>query len=301
MRRVLFFYECQDVDQTGLISMQEASDWQDLFCTRGKGLYLNALYVLALQCASTAFGKAGSIDNAQSCRLRAELVKERINEHFWYRGDGNLLPHVIHTFSTTANTEYDSLGRKRWLPQKRILADQQYYLPYLSFRTPGEWFDTFGHLLVILAGISDAGRSLYLLDWMERHGMTERPAAALYPPVAPGDADWRPYYGTLNAPHRYHNGGIWPFLGGFYVAALCATGQLKAARAALERLAYLNRAGLFNEWHLGSSGDPMGVEDQAWSAGMYLFAYQCVRAGRLLLFNAPQPPDRVRSPTLPLA
>ena len=35
-RRVLGWYECQDVDQSGLISMQESSDWQDLFCTEAK-------------------------------------------------------------------------------------------------------------------------------------------------------------------------------------------------------------------------------------------------------------------------
>ena len=48
---ILRWYGCQDVDQSGLISMQESADWQDLFCTRGKGLYLNCLYVLALRAA----------------------------------------------------------------------------------------------------------------------------------------------------------------------------------------------------------------------------------------------------------
>ena len=43
VREVLRWYEYQDVDQSGLLSMQEGSDWQDLFCTRGKGLYLNCL------------------------------------------------------------------------------------------------------------------------------------------------------------------------------------------------------------------------------------------------------------------
>ena len=43
VREVLCWYEYQDVDQSGLLSMQEGSDWQDLFCTRGKGLYLNCL------------------------------------------------------------------------------------------------------------------------------------------------------------------------------------------------------------------------------------------------------------------
>ncbi len=55
VREVLRWYEYQDVDQSGLLSMQESSDWQDLFCTRGKGLYLNCLYVLALRSAAKLF------------------------------------------------------------------------------------------------------------------------------------------------------------------------------------------------------------------------------------------------------
>src|SRR5438045_1346095 len=72
--RILSWYDCQDVDQSGLLSMQESSDWQDLFCTRGKGLYLNCLYVLALE-------SAGQHQHAVD-------VRGRINEFFWYRGDG---------------------------------------------------------------------------------------------------------------------------------------------------------------------------------------------------------------------
>ncbi len=52
IRRVLRWYECQDVDGSGLISIQEASDWQDLFCVRGKALYVNCLYVAALRRAA---------------------------------------------------------------------------------------------------------------------------------------------------------------------------------------------------------------------------------------------------------
>ena len=59
VRAVLDWYQCQDVDQSGLLSMQESSDWQDLFCTRGKGLYLNCLYVLALRCAAKVCGHWG--------------------------------------------------------------------------------------------------------------------------------------------------------------------------------------------------------------------------------------------------
>ena len=277
-RRVLAWGECQDVDQSGLLSMQEGADWQDLFCTRGKGLYLNCVYVLAL-C------RAARIDseNRDGYLRRADDARSKINDFFWYHGDGNMLRHVAHTFSTESKQEQDSLGRKRWLPHKQSLVDERYYLPYLGFRAVGEWFDSLGNLLAILSGAAREKQTQIVLDLIERHELTEFPLRSLTPVICPGDPDWRDYYGMLNLPHCYHNGGVWPFIGGFYVAALVHAGRSEDAAKALQRLAELNLAGEFNEWHHGETGKPMGVADQAWSAGMFLFAYESVRLGRVPL------------------
>jgi glycogen debranching enzyme len=273
VREVLSWYEYQDVDQSGLLSMQEGSDWQDLFCTRGKGLYLNCLYVLALRCAAELFqGDEGD----RLCR-QAALVTERINTYFWYRGDQDVRRHLAHTFSTEGSPLKDSMGRPREMPVKRYLNDDQYYLPYLGFRSVGEWFDSLGNILAILAGVADQRQSGIILDFIARYSMDKWPLRSLTPAVQPGDPDWRSYYGSLNAPHHYHNGGVWPFLGGFYVAALVKAGRVEAAAIALRSLAELNQSGHFNEWHHGETGAPMGAQDQAWSAGMYLFAWECVK------------------------
>jgi hypothetical protein len=264
---VLRWYQCQDVDQSGLISMQESADWQDLFCTRGKGLYLNCLYVIALRAAGET--------------EKANRVSAKINEFFWYRGDGNMLRHIAHTFSTESREQQDSLGRKRWLPVKRYLSDEQFYLPWLGFRAAGEWFDTLGNLLAILAGVADPSATATILDFIERHQMDDAPIRSLTPAVQQGDPDWRDYYGMLNLPHCYHNGGVWPFIGGFYVGALVKAGRLRQAELALDRLAALNRTGEFNEWHHGKTLKPMGVMAQAWSAGMYLFGRECVKRGEV--------------------
>jgi len=60
-------------------------------------------------------------------------------------------------------------------------------------------------------------------------------------------------------------------------------GRRDAAEATLQKLAELNQAGQFNEWHHGETGTPLGVQDQAWSAGMYLFACECMRRNRVML------------------
>jgi hypothetical protein len=277
IRQVLTWYECQDVDQSGLLSMQESADWQDLFCTRGKGLYLNCLYVMALRIAAPLF--AG--DEAARYRIRADHASAQINGWMWYRGDGNMLRHISHTFSTEGEPAHDSLGRARWVPPKRHLVAEQYYLPYLSFRAAGEWFDSLGNVMAVLAGVADRVQTETIFAFISRCGLDEYPMRSLTPPVQPGDSDWRDYYGELNLPECYHNGGIWPFIGGFYIAALVKSGRGREAEAALQRLAVLNQRGHFNEWHHGQTAAPMGVEDQAWSAGMYLFARECVKRGKI--------------------
>ena len=40
--------------------------------------------------------------------------------------------HIAHTFSTESPEDQDSLGRKRYLPKKRLLTNEQYYLPILA-------------------------------------------------------------------------------------------------------------------------------------------------------------------------
>jgi len=112
------------------------------------------------------------------------------------------------------------------------------------------------------------------------------PIRALDHPIRPGDRDWRDYLflRDLNKPDQYHNGGIWPFIGGFYVAALVAAGRHERAQEQLALLAALNRQGVrgeweFNEWAHGLSGRPLGFPRQSWSAAMYLYAHETVRRG----------------------
>jgi hypothetical protein len=283
MERVLRWYEYQDVDGSGLISMQEAADWQDLFCVRGKGLYVNCLHTIALRRTASLAEALGEGRQAMEYRHRAEAAQSAINSRLWYAGDGQLLRHVADSFSTW-NAACDSLGRPRWIPAKRILLDAQYYLPYVSFRQPGEWFDTLGNLMAILAGVADERQTAHILDFIEHHGIGLYPCRSIFPSVEPGDPDWRDYYGSLNLPHCYHNGGVWPFIGGFYVAALAKGGRHAEAGRALARLAALNCNSEFCEWLHGETLEPVGVREQAWSAGMYLFATECVTARSVPFF-----------------
>jgi len=137
--------------------------------------------------------------------------------------------------------------------------------------------------------VADGHRAEHILRYLRQVGVAEPyPTKAIYPPIFPGENDWRAYYRSrnLNLPHQYHNGGIWPMIGGFHVAALVRHKWSAAADQLLVALANANRQGLddeweFNEWLHGESGHPMGYAQQAWSATMFLYAEHAVRTGEL--------------------
>ena len=57
----------------------------------------------------------------------------------------------------------------------------------------------------------------------------------LFPFQRHGDWDYRPRIERLNPPGCYANGGIWPFVCGFYVAALVAAGRMDLAEKKADR------------------------------------------------------------------
>jgi hypothetical protein len=170
-----------------------------------------------------------------------------------------------------------------------VLVKRPFFLPYVAFRDFGDYCDVFGNLLTILFGVANPAQEKRILDYMHQVAIAEPyPVRVLHPVIQPGNKDWREYYrnNNLNLPEQYHNGGIWPFVGGFYVATLVKTGRMEEAQLQLEKLAEVNRQGIedeweFNEWCHGRTGKPMGYPHQAWSAGMYIFAYRCVNDGKV--------------------
>jgi glycogen debranching enzyme len=170
-----------------------------------------------------------------------------------------------------------------------------YFYPYSWKQEHGDWFDAPGNLFAVAFGLADKDQTASILDYIIGNKIDEPyPIRTIYPPIQPGDKDWREYYRTeheLNMPNQYHNGGIWPWVGGLYVAALVRAGLLDRAHAALYKLAEANKLGRdheweFNEWLHGITGEPKGSPDQVWSAGMFLYAYTCVKQGNEPVFSS---------------
>jgi len=90
-----------------------------------------------------------------------------------------------------------------------------------------------------------------------------------------------------NLPHKYHNGGIWPFVGGFWIMALARLGLNELAWQELEKLANVNALDKwrFSEWFHGESLQPMGMTGQSWNAATFLMARNTLMSNKALWKN----------------
>jgi hypothetical protein len=285
LEKALLWLRYQDSNECGLLEVHEAMDRADLFANRYNVLYDNVLYFSAWQCMGQMAAALGKNADADSYFTHAADVRRKINSLLWVGPE--------------EPTDYDWIRqeRKEWLyPRHRVeteLVERPFYLPYMGFREYADRFDTLGNLLAILFGVADRRKADKILDYIHSCGLDHPfPVQALYPPVQPGEKDWREYYRVrnLNLPHHYHNGGAWPFIGGVFVAALVQAGRLEEARYQLDKLTAMVQLGKgqeweFNEWFHGSSGKPMGYAGQSWSAAMYLYAVDAAEHSRVNLFN----------------
>jgi hypothetical protein len=297
LERALLWLRYQDSNECGLLEVHEAMDWADLFANRYNVLFDNVLYYTAWRCmglmAEALEGTGAGQPTPDTGRpasawyhAQAEDVRLKVNRLLWVG------PEEPNDLAWIAGE------RKEWLyVRKRVeteLVERPFYLPYMAFRDYADRLDTLGNLLAILFGVADQAKADKILDYIHGCGLDEPfPVRALYPVLQPGDRDWREYYRVrnLNQPHHYHNGGAWPFIGGFYVLALVQAGRQAEAERQLARLAAMNRQGRrepweFNEWCHGLSGRPMGYAGQSWSTAMYICAYEAVAGGRVRWLGA---------------
>ncbi|MBI3361582.1 MAG: glycogen debranching protein, partial [Chloroflexi bacterium] len=289
IERGLVWLRYQDMNECGLLEVPEAGDWMDLIAVRYNVLYDNVLWYAALRAyvaLADAVAETSFRDRAASM---ADGVYERLNLLMW-------IDRCWVAAHFAERLEKLKAMRLEWYMLYHnvgTISSRPYYLPYVAFREYGDYCDVLGNLLAILCGVADDERSESIIRYLYQVGAAQPyPTKAINPPIYPGQPDWREYYRSrnLNLPHQYHNGGIWPMIGGFHIAALVKTGWKSEAESLLGDLACACRLGTtepweFNEWLHGETGHPMGYPYQAWSAAMYLYAYEAVRTGRTPPFD----------------
>ncbi len=237
-----------------LLQQNEASDWADIMPRSGFVLYTNALWYFTKR----LFGIAHSAQTLEN-----------------FNG-------LFHPFSAKL-AEY----RRARLLNDYVLKkarDRDMYLSFVNFSFWGDEGDVFGNVLAVLLGLADRRATGRTLDALTRaHVNDPYPVRAVTHPIRNKSSLWRPYMARhrQNRVWQYHNGGIWPMVGGFWIAALAGAGRKGQARADLVRMARACAVGdwAFTEWLHGKSLAPRGMPGQSWNAAAYLMAEYLVGGG----------------------
>jgi glycogen debranching enzyme len=253
IERALDWLRAQEHPRLHLVQQNEASDWADIMPRSGFVLYSNALWY--------------------HVKRRYDLPHaDETHYHF---------NHLFHPFSRDL-PEYHRLRLLTHYVRQKA-RDRHLYLSFVNFSFFGEEGDVFGNLLAILFGLADDVQASRILRALEREAVSDPvPVRVTCEPIRRRDPLWRLYMARhrQNLEHQYHNGGCWPFVGGFWVMALAARGQQQQARQELDRLAAANKKSRwqFNEWFHGKTGTPRGMPGQSWNAAMLLLAHHALTA-----------------------
>jgi hypothetical protein len=253
----------QSPEDNVIVAQQPTSDWRDEQWVEGFGLFVNTLIYTYL-------------------KLRGDSARLATFERFLPRWDLTRSEEQAYVRAALSN------------------ADAPYYALWSYKVAESERCDLLGNSLAIISGMASPARARQILDFVEREcaALRERgllaldSAPCLFPYIRPEDPDWRPRYARYNPPGCYHNGGVWPFVCGFHVAALVAAGRADLAEKKLLALTELVRPARvvekkfgFNEWLGAIDGAPRGQDWQSWSASMYLYAAECVARGTTPFFE----------------
>lgn len=254
IRRALAWLLAQEHQRFFLLQQNEASDWADIMPRSGFVLYSNALWYHVK--------RLYRLPRAAETRTHANLL--------FHPFDG---PTAEYRRAQLLSDYARENARNRGL-----------YLSYVNFTACGDEGDVFGNLLAVLCGLTLPGGDARVLNALQRARVHEPyPVRVVIDPIPARSRMWRPYMARhrQNYAWQYHNGGIWPFVGGFWVTALALAGRRAAAGRDLAGLARANALGgwAFREWFHGRTCAPGGMAGQSWNAAAFLFADHAVAHG----------------------
>jgi hypothetical protein len=261
--KALVWMEYQSPSDRQLVAQQPTSDWRDEQWVTGYGLFVNTVVYSYLRIL-------GHDERAE--KMRHDMSRFTI------------APDSVHHHVTEG-----------------LVVKHKPYFAFWSYKIhSSERFDLLGNSLAILSGLATVSRAEEMIAWIEEECKEMRAKGELavdlppnfFPYIKPEDPDWMLRYAVYNNPGEYHNGGIWPFICGFYVAALVAAKKYKLAEQKLVALTELIRLAHyetvdygFNEWIKAQDGQPMGQDWQTWSAALYLYAVKCVEVKSTPFFD----------------
>jgi glycogen debranching enzyme len=247
VNRAIGWLLAQEHQHFRLLQQNEASDWADIMPRSGYVLYTNALWY--------DVKRRYALDHSEATQRHFNHLFNPFQRDLPEYHRARLLRH------------YARRGRR----------DPGLYLSFVNLSFVGDEGDVFGNILAIQSGLADASMAKRIVkSIVAAHACEPYPVRVVLHPMSHHHALWRAYMARhqQNLVHQYHNGGIWPFVGGFWVMALARLGMHEMAWAELAKLAHTNELDdwRFTEWFHGRTLAPKGMAGQSWNAATFLLA-----------------------------
>jgi len=277
--RAMNIAEAWEYNQKGFIFVPPTGDWADEMPRSGYILYDQILYFGAV----SEYGSLLKLLHKDNhyWHEKAQRLKARITTNFW---------------PNTKTTHKSSIYHPEMFLQtySNPKEKQKYWKEAFPSIFNGK-FDAFANILALLFDLSTKEQAESVIRFFSKILGAKYLVPAFYPVVhARERKKWAQmqcsYSFTFkNKPYHFHNGGLWPMLTGFYIAALVKYGKKSLARKYLDTLNYANSIGGdgshwgFYEYHHGQKKTPEGTSGVAWSAAGGVIGYASIHGKKIFL------------------
>lgn len=245
--KAILWLKCQEHPNFYLLTQNENSDWADLMPRSGFVLYSNALWYWVK--------KLYNIKSADNTK-----------KYFTYIFDKDVqIPkdetRIIKLLSNLKNKERSVL-----------------YPSFVSRSFVGPEQDVLANILAVMVALPNPVRAKKIITYLKKQKINQPfPSRSVLKPIKKSSSMWQPYmeYMHQNKPGFYHNGGLWPFIGSFWVMLLAILGD-SSSYVELDKLATLNAKNnwQFNEYFDSQKILAKGIAGQSWNAATYILAYK---------------------------
>ena len=219
----------------GLLYIPRAGNWADEYLQQGYVLYDEALWYLVLREYSEVIANEDS-SKAEHYREKAENVKGMIRERFWVknlkRRNDDIYKRVFKKFNFKEMGYFIHFYHSKGKTQSAL-------------RKAHGIFDAFGNVLALLTGVANQQQEKETISFIDEISANKYPLIPAHYPFFSEEifkSQQLHQYRFKEYVGHYHNGGLWPWYTGLYVAFLKSYGDHERAIRFLGGILKANKA-----------------------------------------------------------